>query len=222
MLELLNEVVEWMRALPPVGVYAVVFVVAYLENLVPPIWGDSVVVFGGYLVGLGSVGFVPTVVVSTLGGALGFMTMYGLGWRFDERVWEEGRLAWIPRGPVERVQKWMRRWGYGLVLANRFVSGARSVVPLVVGSARMPVGPTAACATVSAFVWCLLLVWGGYVLGDQWERVGDYLQAYGQVISGLVVALGVGWGVRWLWRRREGRRRRRRPERGQESAKDQP
>ncbi|MEM8599194.1 MAG: DedA family protein, partial [Bacteroidota bacterium] len=172
MLELLNEVVAWMRALPPAGVYAVVLAVAYLENLVPPIWGDSVVVFGGYLVGLGTVGFVPMVAVATVGGTLGFMTMYGLGWRFDERVWDEGRLSWIPRGPVERVQRWMRRWGYGLVLANRFVSGARSVVPLVVGSARMPAGPTAVCATVSAFVWCLLLVWGGYVLGDQWERVG--------------------------------------------------
>lgn len=220
MLELLNEVVAWMRALPPVGVYAVVLVVAYLENLVPPIWGDSVVVFGGYLVGLDAVGFVPMVAVATLGGTLGFMTMYGLGWRFDERVWDEGRLAWIPRGPVARVQRWMRKWGYGLVLANRFVSGARSVVPLVVGSARMPVGPTAACATVSALVWCLLLVWGGYVLGDQWERVGDYLQTYGKVVSGILATVALAWGARWLWRRRSERPRRPGGERSQESAKD--
>ena len=53
MADLVSEFVTWMEALPPLWAYCIVFLIAYGENVVPPIPGDLIVVFGGYLAGRG-------------------------------------------------------------------------------------------------------------------------------------------------------------------------
>ena len=81
----------------------------------------------------------------------------------------------------------MKRWGYGVVAANRFLSGARSVISLTVGMAHMPAGRTAAFATLSAAVWTVLITFAGYIVGDNWEGVSVYLRRYGQIVLAVIV-----------------------------------
>lgn len=202
--DLLYDIVAWMEGLPPLLIYGTILAIAYIENVIPPIPGDMIVVFGGYLVGLGRVDFIPVVLLATVGGALGFLTMYRIGGRIGERVLDRERMRWIPKESVHRVRRWLHRYGYGVVAANRFLSGARSVISLMVGVAEMPLAPVALWATVSAAIWTTLLTYLGYVVGDQWEVVGIYLRKYGAWMTGLLVAGFVAyWAVR-IWRRWRG------------------
>lgn len=190
---------EWLRGLPPGGVYAVLFAVAYGENLIPPVWGDTVIVLCGSLVGLGTLAFAPTLAVSALGGSLGFLTVFAIGRRLGEAVHDPSRLRWIPRGPVDRAERWLDRWGYAVVAVNRFLSGGRSVIGLLAGASSLRWAPTALWATVSAIAWSALLVWGGAALGARWERVLDWLAAYGRIVTVALVAALIAFGVRrWL------------------------
>ena len=196
------EFAEWMEALPPLSIYLVLLAIAYGENVVPPIPGDVAIVIVGYLVGLGLVGFVPVVALATLGGALGFMTMYAVGLRLGDAVEDPQRVRWIPKGPVRTAKRWLGRWGYGVVAANRFLSGARSVIALLVGASDLRPWPTAALATLSALVWTGLLTYAGYAVGSNWGTVLGWLRTYGQVVTvfvGIAAAVLVG---RWWWRRR--------------------
>ena len=202
MLESVQGLADWLAALPATGIYAVLFAVSYLENVVPPIPGDTLIVLCGWLVGQGVIAFVPTVALASLGGALGFMTMYAVGRALGDAVDDPGRLRWIPRGPVATVRRWLARWGQGVVVLNRFLAGGRSVIALLAGASRMPAGQTALWSTVSAVGWCTALVGGGAWVGGEWERVLDVLAVYGQVVSGLVALVLVGVAVRWGWRRR--------------------
>lgn len=202
--DLLTDIVNWMATLPPGWAYAVILLVAYGENVVPPIPGDMAVVFGGYLVGLGRLDFVPVVLLSTLGGALGFMTMYAIGYRIGNAVYDPERLRWLPKTQIGRADAWLRRWGYGVVLANRFLSGLRSVISLTVGMAHMDVVKTTTFATISALVWTVLITYAGYAVGDNWPVISTYLRQYGQIVAGLLV-LAV---AAVLLRRLLGRRRR--------------
>lgn len=204
MSDLFTHLFDWMAALSPVWAYIAVLAIAYGENIIPPIPGDVFVAFAGYLVGLGQLNFVIVVALATLGGALGFMTMYALGHRVGTAVLDPDRLRWIPRRQVRKARQWLHRWGYGVVVANRFLSGARSVIALTVGIAHMRPWYTAAAATLSAAVWTGLLTWAGYALGANWEVVSIYLREYGRVILVLMAAGAVGWGVR-AWRRRKQR-----------------
>ena len=205
--------VEWLRGLPPAGIYAVLFVVAWGENVVPPIPGDLVVVVAGSFVALGLLGLVPTFVIASVGSVLGFLTVYGAGRRLGAAVHDPERLRWIPRGAITTVTAWLERWGMGVIAANRFLSGGRAVIGLLAGASRLPAGPVAAWATVSALAWNVVLVGGGVALGSQWERLVVILGQYGRVVTLLLVAAALVWGVRW-------RRSRKRAEDGRRETED--
>ena len=196
--------VEWMEQIPPLWAYLAIFAIAYGENVIPPIPGDMVVVFGGYLVGVGKLSMWLVVLLGTVGGALGFMTMYAVGYLVGEKVLEQRRIQWLPMDRVDPVRRWLRRWGYGVVAANRFLSGARSVISLTVGMAETPVMQTAAFATLSAAVWTSLIAYGGYALGENWPLVGQYIRAYGEFVLLALAILAVAFLAKYLYSRRFG------------------
>lgn len=202
MLDLLNEIVSWMTALPPVWMYALILGIAYGENLLPPVPGDMVVVFGGYLAGIGTLDPFAVTALATAGGAAGFMTMYLVGARFGYAVLDPDRLRWLPKGKLMQARAALSKRGFVLVAANRFLSGLRSVISLAVGMAHMPVGKTWLWSSVSAFVWTALLTGAGYFVGENWEVVGEYLRAYGWVVGGLVAAFVLIQVVYYVRRRR--------------------
>ncbi len=206
--EWVADAVAWIRGLPPGGIYAVLLAVAYGENLVPPIWGDTVIVLCGSLVGLGVLEMAPTVGLASVGGAAGFLTVFWFGRRMGPAIHDPARLRWSPRDLITRADRWLSRWGYGVVAANRFLAGGRAVIGLLAGASDLRWAPTALWATVSAIAWSALLVWGGAVLGSEWERVLDWLAAYGRTVTAaLAVALSLAF-LRW-WRRRPKNSRRR-------------
>ena len=199
--EIFSDFFTWMQALSPVWAYVTLFLIAYGENVVPPIPGDLVVVFGGYLAGIGQLNVWMVILLSTLGGALGFMSMYAVGYRLGDAVLDPDRLTWIPQGQIDKAQRWLKRWGYGVVAANRFLSGARSVISLTVGMAHMSPGRTAGYATLSAALWCSLIIFAGYKVGENWRVVAVYLRAYGRFVLGAIVLVALIMLIRAYWKR---------------------
>ena len=204
MIESVQGLADWLAGLPPEAVYAVLLGVSYLENLVPPIWGDTLIVLCGWLVGIGALSFTPTVVLAALGGSLGFLTLYAVGRRLDAAVADPTRLRWIPRGPLAAAERWLQRWGMGVVAANRFLAGGRSVISLLAGASRLPLAATALWATVSAVLWSGLLVAAGAWVGAEWDVVLDVLATYGKAVTAVVAVAVTVAGVRWLRARRPG------------------
>jgi len=201
MLDWFSDFFAWMEALPAVWAYVTLFVIAYGENVVPPIPGDMVVVFGGYMAGIGQLNLVVVIVLSTLGGALGFMSMYAVGYRVGAAVMHPDRLRWLPQGGFEKARRWVRRYGFGVVAANRFLSGARSVISLTVGMAQMSAWKTAFWCTLSALLWTGLISYAGFAVGENWEIVAVYLRAYGRLVLGILLLIGVVLLARWGWQR---------------------
>ena len=204
MLDLLTQTIDWMTSLPPSLMYLTVLVIAYGENVVPPIPGDMIVVFGGYLAGISTLNIWVVILLSTIGGAAGFMTMFLLGNRLGEAILDPRKLRWLPRDQIMVGRKWLQRWGYGLIFANRFLTGTRSVISLVAGMAHMDTRRVLVLATISSAVWTFLIAWGGYLVGDNWEVVGKYLTVYGRFMLWAVIVFVVGY-VGWrFFRRHEG------------------
>jgi len=185
--EFLTDIVEWMSSLPTLWAYVIILTIAYGENVLPPIPGDMIIVFGGYMAGIDRLDLIPVIVLSTLGGSFGFMTMYVFGNRIGHRVSKKGPPRWVPPKRMERARELLSRWGNGLILANRFLPGLRSVISITVGMADKPVGRTTLYATASALVWSVILVGLGYVFGENWEAVSSYLKTYGSVVFALII-----------------------------------
>ena len=172
------------------SIYLVFFLVAYIENVVPPIPGDVLVAFGGYLAAESIIGLVPVLLLTTIASVIGFMSMYWIGSRWGAQIQKKERRFWllrfIPLEYLNKVRSWMQRWGIGVVLANRFLAGTRSVISLTAGLSHTRISTTIICSTISSILWNGILLGFGWVVHENWRLIGEYLSVYGKVILGAI------------------------------------
>lgn len=189
--QIIQGVIDWISVVPPIGIYLIFLGVAYFENLIPPMPGDVLVAFGGYLAAEGTIKLFPILSLTVIASVLGFMTMYWLGYKWGAQI-ENNRdshliLRFIPYKYFKRGKKWMRKWGQGVVIANRFLAGTRSVISLTAGMSRLKIIPTIISSTISSILWNSLLIGLGWVIRDNWPIIGEYLSNYGMVILGILM-----------------------------------
>lgn len=180
----------------PLALYLILFLSAYVENVLPPIPGDTVTIFGAYLVGIGRLDFALVLVVTTAGSLLGFMTLYAIGYRFGRDFFERKNYRLFPREKIIKTETWFRKYGSLVILGNRFLSGVRSVISISSGVARMPWTRVCALALISSTVWNALLISIGYFLGINWETVNRWIGKYNLYAGILIGALLLAWLLR--------------------------
>ena len=173
--------------------YGMLLVAAYMENVVPPIPGDSVVIFGAYLVGLGKIEFIPSLMITTIGSVSGFMTFYAIGRYGGREYFEAKNFRWFDQIRINKVEGWIQRKGLWIILANRFLAGTRSVVSIFAGFARLGWLKVSILAFISSLVWNGILITAGYYAGKNWTYVRSMVQNYNVFISVIIIlAIGVG------------------------------
>jgi membrane protein DedA with SNARE-associated domain len=195
-MDFMEQAITWLQQLPPAGVLGLMFLIAYIENIFPPSPSDVLLVFAGTLIGVGVVGFFPALVVATLGSTLGFMTAYFAGRYFEGHV-VEGRFGrFLPVSAIQQVERLFQRFGYTLIVANRFLAGTRAIVSFFAGMSRLNLVATTSLCAVSAALWNALLLYLGKIFASNWRTVAEYLALYSKVAT-IVVGSAL---VIFLWR----------------------
>lgn len=194
----MEEIIRHLYTLNPLWVYLSVFGVAFIENIFPPFPSDLMVVFVGSLVGLGTIDFSVALIATSIGSTLGFVLMYKIGDWFGLRILEQGKIRFIPTDKVHKVENWFRRYGYVLIIANRFLSGTRAVVSFFAGMSELPLTTTAILSFFSALAWNFLLLLAGQKLGQNWEVIATYFTTYSRVLTGLCIVLALIFLVKYL------------------------
>jgi membrane protein DedA with SNARE-associated domain len=198
--------VDWVREQPRYLIYLAFFMVAYLENVIPPVPGDVLVAFGGYLAAEQVLGFTPLLMLTTLASTIGFMTMYTLGYSMGDSIKVKRSRFWLFRyldiKYMDRVNQWMNRWGQGVVLANRFLAGTRSVISLLAGISQADIKLTILNSTISSILWNTILLSLGWFIRENWAVIGEYLNIYGWFVA-LVIAVFIAFRVYFWYRKRK-------------------
>jgi membrane protein DedA with SNARE-associated domain len=197
-----QQAVEWIQALSPISIYLIFFAIAYLENILPPIPGDVLVAFGGYLAAEQVIGFIPILILTTVASVIGFLNMYAFGFYFGDRIEKLESRHWLIRlidiKYFDKGKRWMDRWGQGVILANRFLAGTRSVISLLSGITKTNIYSTTLSSFVSSIAWNSLLLTFGWVVHENWQIIGNYLSVYGWIILILLTLL---FAARYLYKR---------------------
>ncbi len=184
--------------LDPIWVYIVIFLAAYIENLFPPSPSDVVVVFGGALAAVGHGKFPLSLLAATAGSTLGFLTMYAVGKWFGRRIIEAHRLKFIPLDNIHVVEAWFAKYGYWIIVANRFLAGTRAIVSFFAGISELRLGLTTLLSCLSSLAWYSILIYAGYALGHHWEKMLLYLTTYSQIITGIIILIVVALVARYF------------------------
>lgn len=199
---MVEQFVNELTKLNPFWVYLAVVGIAYIENIFPPFPSDVIVVAAGSLVGIGSIDFTTALILATVGSTLGFVTMYKVGNWFGDKILETGKIKFIPVESVKKVELWFQKYGYGLIVINRFLAGTRAVVPFFAGLSELPFAKAVFLSFVSALAWNFILLFAGKTLGENWREIGYYLETYSKVVTVVIAVVLIAVLIRWLYRQK--------------------
>jgi membrane protein DedA with SNARE-associated domain len=160
---------EYLDSLPNSLIYLLLGGSAFVENIFPPIPGDTITIYGAFLVGTGRLDFFWVYISTTVGSLLGFMFLFWVGLYLGRRFFIEKDYRFIKAEDIIRAEEWYRRYGYLLIGLNRFLPGVRSAISVAAGISKLRVIPVGFLAFVSCAVWNLVWILLGYALGSNWE-----------------------------------------------------
>lgn len=169
----LDDFFNLFDTLPNALLYVLLGLSAFVENIFPPIPGDTITAFGAFLVGARKLDFAGVYLSTTLGSLAGFMALFWIGRYLGRRFFIEKDYRLFSAQNIIQAEEWFRKYGYFLILLNRFFPGIRSIISLAGGISNLGPLRVALLALISAGAWNLIWIAIGYSLGNNWENVKE-------------------------------------------------
>jgi len=200
---MLEEILAYISSLDISWIYVILFFFSFIENVFPPSPSDVIVVVGASLIASTSIGFVPVLIITSLGSALGFILMYYVGYFLSEKVLRSGKLKFVSQDALHKTDEWFSKYGYWIILTNRFLPGTRSVISFFSGVHELHVLKTFLFALISAFLWNIIIIYFGMTLGNNVELIDYYLSTYSNIGIGLTILVLLIFGIRYLLKKKQ-------------------
>lgn len=198
-----EDILTKISTFPPFWIYITLFLFAFIENVFPPSPSDVVTVVGGSLVGTGAINFILALSLTTLGSILGFTLMFYIGSTVDKKLIHSGKFKFIPVESLDKVETWFRKYGYFIVVVNRFMPGTRAIISFFAGISNLDPKRTISLCFVSALLWNAILLYLGFVFGDNVELVDKYLETYSNTVIALTAVVILFFIIRYFFRKRK-------------------
>jgi len=180
--------------------YAIVFVFAFLDALVPIVPSETAVITAGAVAAAGDLSLALIVPAAAVGAFLGDNTAYFIGWRFGGRATERFFSGDRARRRIEWADKQLRERGGQLIVVGRFIPGGRTAIALSAGTLAYPWRRFLLFDAAAALGWAVYSALLGYYGGRTFEGAWGLIFA---LTTAFVVAAGIEL-TRWVLRRRRG------------------
>lgn len=205
-LVVMTDIPAWFNAIPSSMYGLFIGLSAFIENVFPPYPGDTVIVFGGYLLSSNRISLWELVFVIYAGNLLSASLMYYFGERVLLYFRKFAYFSWakemLDPANLQKTEAWFNKWGFLAVLVSRFSAGIRFFVAIVAGITHMPFWLFLLGFFLATTLWNTLLVYGGWLLGEKWEKMLEILPMYNIFVIAILVLLVTAWFA-WRWRARK-------------------
>jgi membrane protein DedA with SNARE-associated domain len=178
--------------------YVGVVIAMSIESAAIPIPSELILPFAGWSVARGVLEpltqspwtYWGAVVAGVIGNTAGSLVGYAVG-AFGGRPLLDryGRYVLISTHDLDLADRWFARWGDLTVFFSRMLPIVRTFISIPAGIARMPLWRFVVFSVAGAIPWVMLLVWGGFVLGDNWQQIKGALRGLDYVVAAAVVLL---------------------------------
>jgi membrane protein DedA with SNARE-associated domain len=198
--------VEWITNLMQSLGYLGIALLMFLENLFPPIPSELIMPLAGFTAAKGEMALAPAIAAGVIGTMLGALPWYYIGKVLGEesiKQWLDRHGKWlgISAKEIDQSKRWFYRHGNKAVFFGRLVPGIRTLISLPAGFSNMPMAQFLIYSTLGTTAWVSLLTFAGYLLGDHYDLVDEYLAPVSKLV---LLALLIAFGV-WVIRRLRGR-----------------
>lgn len=189
------------------GGYGGVFALMVLENVFPPIPSEIVLPFIGLSIASGALSPLPALAAATAGSVVGTTFWYLIGRfvsveRLSAFFSHYGAYVAISLEDFVRATTFFKRYQVPAVLGGRLIPTVRSVISIPAGSVKMSFGLFLVLSVIGSAVWNSLLMYGGYLLHQDFAAVEKYIDPVANGVVAFIVFLYIAQVVRFHWRRR--------------------
>ncbi len=162
-----------------------------IESANIPLPSEIIMPFSGFLVSLHQFNFWGVLVWGTVGGVLGSLISYGLGYFKGEEearhlIRKYGKFVMIHEYELDDAIHWFDKYGDLTTFIGRLLPIVRTFISLPAGIARMPLKPFIFYAALGSFLWSGLLTYLGFKLGENWHTLGTYFHKFDFLIVGFL------------------------------------
>jgi membrane protein DedA with SNARE-associated domain len=200
---MLEQIIQYLGTLDPFLIYVILFFFSFIENLFPPSPSDVVVIVGATLIAQTAIGFVPILILTSIGSAVGFIVMYYLGEYLGDKLVRSGKLKFITKESLDKADAFFHKYGYNIIIINRFLPGTRAVVSFFCGFHKLKPLRTFVYAAISSFLWNAFLIFLGIKLGQNLDLVDKYLSKYSEIIFGITAVIIIFFAVRYFVKKKK-------------------
>ena len=195
----MEQTLAFLSDLPPYLLYLVLGVGAAVENVLPVVPADTIIVTGGFIAGLGTGGVIPVFLVVWGFNVAGALAVYAVGRRYGPEFFATGRgRHLLAERQMRRLEAFYARWGVTAIFAGRFLPGFRALVPVFAGVAGVPASRVVPPLAVASAIWYGVLVSLGHLAGGNAEAV---LASANRGLLAISAALAIVLVAVW-WRAR--------------------
>ena len=218
---MLGDLANWVQDVINQFGYLGVALLVVIENVFPPIPSEIVLPFAGFVAQQGASAVNATagaaqsdttvvgmMIAATVGSVVGALILYFVSAaigpeRLRQFVERFGKWFGVKSSDLVRAEEWFDRRSVVAVLVGRCVPLIRSIVSIPAGFRRMKLTSFVLLTAIGSAVWNIALIGAGAVLGDQWERVGEYVGVFQWLVIAVVLLLLVRFVVSRLKNRRQ-------------------
>ena len=164
---MVEQFIDWLlHGLLDLGYPGIVVLMA-IESSILPLPSELVMPPAGYWVAKGEMNAVVAVACGVLGSILGALANYGLAhWLGRGFVRRFGRYVFVSAKALDRSERYFAAHGEISTMMGRMLPVIRHLISIPAGIARMSLPKFIVYTGLGAFIWCSILTWIGYFLGQ--------------------------------------------------------
>jgi membrane protein DedA with SNARE-associated domain len=183
---MVEHFLQFVTSAPTPAVYCIILFLPFIENIFPLSPSDLIITVAGTMIGK-HLNFPLALFLAALSSEAGFMLLYYLGTQTDKKVVRAGKLKFISSEALTTAENWFNRYGFFIILLNRFVPGIRSVIAFFAGLSELSVRKTIILSSISSFLWALGLLITGILLAPHIEQIDKAISAWGNIPVILII-----------------------------------
>jgi membrane protein DedA with SNARE-associated domain len=182
---------DWVREFIEESGYWGIALLMLAETVFPPIPSEVIMSLSGLQAGRGTMTLWGAIAAGTTGAMVGNAIWYfAARWlgidRFHPLVDRYSRILTVDWKELKRADHFFDRYERWFVCLGRMVPTIRSLVSIPAGLFGMGLAPFLIWSTIGTAGWTTLLASAGYMLGQRYTLVDEYL---GPVSTGIVAVI---------------------------------
>ncbi len=171
--------------------YLGIYIGMFFDSIGIPIPSQAIMSFSGYMVYKGEFNIFLATLAGAVGNVTGGFVIYSLARKFGRRFIKRfGKYVDYSEEDLEKTDKWFKKYGDELVFLAQLVPGLRTIIIVSSGIWKVPIKKFIPYLFVGSYIYCFIMAYIGYKLGDGWEKIMGYLDSLENAVL-VIICMGV-------------------------------